>query len=181
MSYFCALPAVVWNTHTIENDYGVSIAHAVQNALAIEQKLAQGACTEDELRSYKACCTEIEAVATPYLLTPFATIDQFRLTLELHQFPIRLVGAEHAQIVSMLFPRAAPRLRLGAMFFPPDTLARHIVGFQYLAREYGVLHHAVVQRRCNFFQLACEFACGIVELQQPLTIVRHPEELDVLS
>src|SRR5260370_6367314 len=85
-------------------------------------------------------------------------------------------------------PLETPRPRLGAIFFTPDMVASHNRAFSQLAEQAGFADDVDVKRRIAFFELARQFDCGVVELQNafqflkaeaPARVVAVQEKSDV--
>jgi hypothetical protein len=162
----CAIPKVIWTQDITGTDNILTIHPIVKEALGIERRMQKGIGRNNEHFHYRLCCQRIEAVASPRLLTPFATVEQFNATLEIECFPMSTLSVEYLDVLARLKQKAPAQLRLGATFFPPDMVAKHVVDFLQLARDCGIIDHHDVQKRCVFFKLACEFECGVIEMHE---------------
>jgi hypothetical protein len=162
----CAIPKTIWTQDISRTKTTLAIHPIVKEALSIERRMYNGICCNNEYYQYRLCCQRIAALASPHLLTPFATVDQFNATLEVDCFPMTTLSIEYLDALVRLKLKAPVQLRLGTIFFPPEMVAKHIVGFQQLAKECGLHDHKDVQKRCLFFKLACEFECGVIEMHE---------------
>lgn len=162
----CAIPKAIWTQDITRTNNTLTIHPIVKEALGIERRMQRGIGRNNEYFQYRLCCQRIAALASPRLLTPFATVEQFNATLEIECFPMSTLSVEYLALLAELKQKASAQLRLGAMFFPPDMVAKHVIGFQQLAGECGISDHPDVQKRCIFFKLACEFECGVIEMRE---------------
>lgn len=166
----CAVPSVAWEQDIQWGDHTIAIRSFVADALSIERRLGKGANLENERARYNLCCARLEVAPKLPLHVPVSEPDAFRSALNAARLPVCFVSAGYLDAIDLMVRKAALKsmeMRLGATFFPPNAVEAHIEAFSSLAAEMGLADHADVQRRIVFFRFARQFACGVIELQDP--------------
>lgn len=176
----CALPREMWEQDVSLDGRRIAIRSFVEDALGIKRRMAKGVNLENERVRYSLCCAGIEAAASQQQTEPADDAGQFSRTLEAHHLPIVALGAGYLDVlalVSQRLPVQSSETRLGATFFPPDKVEEHKTEFYAFAKESGLADHEVVQQRVAFFNLAHQFGCGVIELQNAFHSVAMREPI----
>ncbi len=166
--YLCALPGIMWKQEVSWNDHSIAIHSFAEDALGIERRIRKGVNQDNERTRYNLCCARIEAAIYSWPMASAANARQFKAALEARRLPAIALEAGYLDVLALITQKAplkASEIRLGATFFPPETVEAHNSAFYNLARQLGVADHVDVRRRVAFFQLAHQSGCGVVELQ----------------
>ena len=191
--YLCALPKALWEQDVSWNEHIVAIHSFVKDAIGIERRIQKGVNQDNERTRYNLCCARIEAAVASQALTSAATAQQFQAAFAAHRLPASVLEEGYLTVLSHMIQQApleTTRSRLGATFFTPDMIASHNKAFSQLAEQAGFVDDVDVKRRIAFFELAQQFDCGVVELQNafqflkaeaPARVVLVREKSDVSS
>ncbi|NJP05830.1 MAG: hypothetical protein HC837_09515 [Chloroflexaceae bacterium] len=181
--YLCAIPRAIWEQPANVHGRPMDIARLVTDALACERRITKGINLEHEYSRYTLCCQRLEqAVGSTRLLTPFKTTDDFTATLQAGRFPVFPISEDYLSVLDHTRDKPGPE-RLGASFFPPDTLHAHSAAFAMWGKQHGVATRKGVKYRFAFLQIAQQAGCGVIELQSAYHIRQdsHPAIANVGS
>jgi len=172
----CAVPTVIWEHDTTLGNQVIAIRSFVEDALGIERRIARAVNEDNERARYNLCCVRLE---TALKLSPHASVrdgHEFCSALEAFHLPVFPLSAQYLDVIDLMYHKSTARsveMRLGATFFPPDTVDNHIAMFSVLAKDLGLSDRSDVQRRIAFFKLAGQHDCGVIELQDPFQFERQ--------
>lgn len=176
--YLCALPGAMWEQDVSWNDHSIAIHSFVEDALGIERRIRKGVNQDNERTRYNLCCARIEAAISSWPMASATNAKQFKAALGARRLPAIALEAGYLDLLAPIIQKApvkASEIRLGATFFPPEMAEPHNSAFDNLARQLGVADHVDARRRGAFFQLARQFGCGVVELQNAFQFVAAGE------
>lgn len=176
----CAVPAAVWAATDQPSVGRPTIGRLVQDALAIERRMKKGVNLEDERTRYNLCCARIEAI-TSACMEPLESQASFKTVLDSGRFPAHPLGITYLDVLRRLLAEdylqaRVGKTRLGATFFPPDTVRDHAMEFSLLADQVGYGDYPEVKARIGFFlDLALPNRCGVVEVQSAFQLAGQDE------
>jgi len=182
--YLCALPRAVWEQDVSWNDHSIAIHSFVEDALGIERRIRKGVNQDNERTRYNLCCARIEAATYSWPMASATNAEKFKAALEARRLPAVALEVGYLDVLAPIIQKApvkASEIRLGATFFPPEMIEDHSSAFYDLARQLGVADHVDLRRRVAFFQLARQFDCGVVELQDAFQFVAAGEPARLAS
>ncbi|HUW95602.1 MAG TPA: hypothetical protein VMW58_07420 [Anaerolineae bacterium] len=172
--YLCALPAAMWEEDVSWNDHSIAIHSFVEDALGIERRIGKGVNQDNERTRYNLCCARIEAATYSWPMSSAADAKQLKAALKARRLPAITLETDYLNVLALVTQKApvkASEIRLGATFFPPEMVEAHYSAFDDLARQLGLAEYTDVRQRVAFFQLAHQFDCGVVELQDAFHFV----------
>lgn len=163
--HLCAIPANIWENPASVHGKGPDIAGFVTDALGCERRIAKEVNLDNEYERYTLCCQRIEQeIGSSSLLAPLQSMNDFSIVIQAGRFPVVTIGVDYLNILDKMSDKEGFE-RLGASFFPPVTITSHHEVFTQLAKELNIFDVDNVQRRIDFFSLAKDSGCGVVELQ----------------
>jgi len=164
--YLCAVPAIAWAQQSIEDEYGIYIASFVADALGCEKRIPKGVNLENEYSRYTLCCQRIEQAIL--LSGKLVFVDrlgkEFLAALKVGKIPTRVLDSSYLSILTRTEDNPGPE-RLGASFYPPDSVGRHRAAFAEWVEQQEFEEMNVMQQRLAFLRAAEKAHCGIVEVQ----------------
>jgi hypothetical protein len=182
--YLCALPRAMWEQDVSWNERAIAIHSFVKDAIGIERRIQKGVNQDNERTRYNLCCARIEATVVSQPLTSAATVEQFKASFAAHRLPASALEAGYLTALAHIIQQApldTSKFRFGASFYTPDMVASHNTAFSQLAEQAGLGSDADVKRRRAFFELARQFDCGVVELQNAFQFLKAEAPAHVAS
>ncbi|PDW03189.1 hypothetical protein [Candidatus Viridilinea mediisalina] len=166
--YLCALPRAVWLAPAARHGLQTDLVDLVSEALACERRMRKAINLSEEQRRYTRCCQRIEQqVAASPRLALFKRGEEFASLVRNGRFPLFPLHPSYLDILAQAAQRGAAPERLGASFFPPQSLTAHREAFAHWASQQRLEQVAAIQHRIAFLRLAEANACGVVEWQSP--------------
>jgi hypothetical protein len=163
--YLCAIPPNIWECSASLHGKAPDIARFVTDALGCERRIAKGVNLDNEYERYTLCCQRIEQeIGSSYLFTPLQSMEDFSEVLQTGRFPVILIGIDYLNVLDRMSDKQDSK-RIGASFFPPDTISSHHAAFTHWSEDLSISDVESIHRRIDFFSLAKNSGCGVVELQ----------------
>lgn len=161
--YLCAIPRPVWEDTS--NVYGVGISRFVTDALGCERRIAKEVNLANEYSRYTLVCRRMEQdILQSGRLRITKDAQAFHEARSANFFPTLVLQAGYLTLLSRTLDQPGQE-RLGACFFPPGEVGKHLQVFKRWAKEQGLIDTPLVKQRLNFFSWAQQAECGVVELQ----------------
>lgn len=182
--YLCSLPRTMWEQDVSWNEHIIALHSFVKDAIGIERRIQKGVNQDNERTRYNLCCARIEATVASQALTSAATVEQFKAAFAAHRLPASALETGYLTALARIIQQApleTSRFRLGATFFTPEMIASHNTAFSQLAEQVGLANDVDVKRRIAFFELAQQFDCGVVELQNAFQFLKAEAPAQVVS
>lgn len=162
--YLCAVPQDVWTEPATAHGKQADIARFVSDALGCEQRIAKEVNLDNEYSRYTLCCQRIEQeIAASRRLATFQTADDFLKLVQSGRFPLFRVPDDYLVALAEATEHIGQE-RIGASFFPPDSLASHRAAFVQWSTAHKLADIPGVRHRTAFLRLAESAGCGVVEI-----------------
>ncbi len=168
----CALPGPIWAAKNVWGNQTLAFHSFVQDALGIELRIEKGVNQENERSRLSLCCSRLEAAMKLAPLQSIKEPAEFKAALTSNSSPVTTLGQNYLDAMRLMYEKAtvaSREMRLGATFFPPDLVPAHVKAFAGLVSNLHLSQVADLKTRIEFFRLAAENQCGVVELQNPFT------------
>lgn len=175
--FACMVPPALW----VPEGSGrlANLADLAADGLSMERRLAKGVNAETEWGRYTLCSSRLEQLvaAMPWTVTSgdgLAFPDGQVAALQMHDD--YLAGVAKA---FRLKHDVASTARLGATFFPPETLRNHLLGLQALQDIAGL--EESLSPRIAFVREVLNRGGAVVDVQDPFSAVQsaRPPAVDV--
>lgn len=165
-----AVPKVAWSAKTQLGMGQIDIQEFVQDAIAIERRIAKGVNLDNERNRYSLCCSRLEAALRIPDLQYITDEAAFDHTLAKGRLPAITLDTIYLDELEKILQMSTPdeeACRLGSSFHPPELLLDHVRGFYNAATRCQLQNHPNLQTRLKFLQWAANTSCGVVEIDNP--------------
>lgn len=173
--FLCAVPRSFWKQPSTVHGRTVDIARFVADALGCEQRIAKDVNLDNEYSRYTLCCQRLEQeIMLSQGVKFIARYADFSAVLQSGLFPAVALDSTYLRLLERTAEEPGPE-RLGASFFPPDTVGSHLDAFSRWLVIQGTTAEQSAQQRIAFFRSATQAGCGVVEFQSAFHQFREGE------
>ena len=182
--YLCGVPAPFWNSNNYSLDFDLS--GLVSEALGCERRILKGVNLENEYERYILVCRRLEQnMVFSNRVVPMKDQEEFHSSINNQKCPLYKLPYGYIGLLRS-FAGEESKSRLGKNFYPPNEVEGHIQAINQLAKRKKVHEENFFILWADFYQMAVQNNCGVIEIQsgfhknrfknESLVIETHTEE-----